>query len=97
MIVTLPKTNMDPKNDGLEEEFPFNYGDFFCVHVSFWGVVAIGHDDDLRISDGIVTTINPHLHNLHITADIVCPQSRKAQVQHPSLILTDKWLGTVEL
>ena len=24
------KTNMDPKNDGLEEEFPSNYGDFLC-------------------------------------------------------------------
>lgn len=22
-----PKTNMDTKKDGLEEEFPFNYGD----------------------------------------------------------------------
>ena len=25
---------MDPKHDALEEEFPFNYGDFFGVHVS---------------------------------------------------------------
>ena len=31
---TPPKTNMDPKNDGLEEEFPFNHGDFWCQAVS---------------------------------------------------------------
>lgn len=65
-------------------------------------VVAVGHDNDLRISDHIVTTIGrdlcpkctklmrwtniriyPHLHNLHITVDIVCPQLRKLNFNIP--------------
>ncbi len=25
---TLPKTNMEPQNEGLEDEFPFQMGDF---------------------------------------------------------------------
>ena len=36
--VTLPKTNMDPNNHGLEGEFPFQLGAIFGVHVSFPGV-----------------------------------------------------------
>ncbi len=27
------QTNMDPKQNGLEEAFPFNYMGAFCVHV----------------------------------------------------------------
>ena len=103
MLITLPKTNMDPKHDGLEEKFPFNYGDFWGESMLACGsVVAIGHDNDLRISDHIVTAIGrdlcpkctklmrwtniriyPHLQNLHITVDIVCPQLRKLNYNIP--------------
>ena len=76
---------------------------FFLVSMLACGsVVAIGHDNDLRISDHIVTAIGrdvcpkctklmrwtniriyPHLHNLHITVDIVCPQLRKLNYNIP--------------
>ena len=34
---TPPKINMEPKNEGLEDEFPFQFGDF-QVPCSFSGV-----------------------------------------------------------
>ena len=43
-MVTLPETAMDPKNDALEEDFPFDYRGFlwiFGVHVSFQGVFGV--------------------------------------------------------
>ena len=33
-----PKTNMDPKNDSLEEGLPFNYGNFGLSMLVFGGV-----------------------------------------------------------
>ena len=51
---------------GLEEEFPFNYGDFLGESMLACGsVVAIGHDNDLRISDHTVTTIGRGLCQMH--------------------------------
>lgn len=35
-----PKTDMDPRNDVLEEEIPFQHGDF-GVHVTFRGCDAL--------------------------------------------------------
>ena len=37
-IYTLPKTNMEPKNEGLEDYFPFQLVIFrFHLSVFFWG------------------------------------------------------------
>ena len=35
---TLPKTNMEPKNGGLEDDFPFQMGDFQVSMLVFGGV-----------------------------------------------------------
>ena len=36
-LKNFPKTNMEPKNGGLEDDFPFQTGDFQVPAVSCWG------------------------------------------------------------
>ena len=38
-ILTPPKTNMEPQNEGLEAEFPFKWGEFQVPPVSFGGSI----------------------------------------------------------
>ena len=35
----IPKTNMEPNNEGLEDDFPFQRGDFQVPNVSFRGCI----------------------------------------------------------
>ena len=38
--ITLPKTNMDTQNDGLEKVFPFNFDQFWVSMLVFGGVLT---------------------------------------------------------
>ncbi len=60
---TLPKTNMDTQNDGLEKVTPFKHGNFWLSMLDFWGVLINKWK--------IFTLIHPFVRVLHIEIRLI--------------------------
>ena len=49
VTVTPCKIDMEPKNRGLEDDFPFQLGDFWVPAVNFQGCIETGRGEHLQV------------------------------------------------
>ena len=60
MVIYTPKTNMEPKNEGLEDDYPFQLGDFQVPCSFFRGVWFVNTHTQQNPTKKIPQTTNPN-------------------------------------